>query len=510
MPPPLVPQIEYTQRPALRLLLGALLGILIAQSGYLFVASIILVLAIGGLLFYPFKKINAELLIWSLLIALAFGLYTHTRRAPFEEVTQSHTLTHARFQLLYPTITSAESEMRYRAKVELPNGQWINVQLKTPTPQTIAEADSYGTEGVATLDLTPLTSLKNKGYQKYLIGRGVHALATIQSLDQLAPMARKPLASRLQGWRYHLRQKFEALSSHQISWQSRGLIYALSLGDRSLLPTSLKQQFSNSGVAHILALSGYHLGVVMWVVSLFIGWIFWRYEWRQLRYLLLLIVLLGYTLFSGAATATVRAFLMSALVIGGKLLDRPTDPIQLLSLVFLIFLVINPFSYYSVGLLLSLSAVWSIYSFLPLFRRLINPTNKLLQWLRDLICLTLSAQIGVLPLLLLYFGGIPLVFIWSNIPLVFLSSLLIPLALISFLLTALIGWVPELLLRLLNLLAEWMNAVTNLFSQHPITLSLQFDWVALTLYYLIVYLAYRLLHSYTCRVEANRLIRPDD
>lgn len=502
----LVPRIEYTHRPAFRLVIGVLLGALIAQSDYLFAISITLVVVIGVLLFYPFKKIKAELLIWTLLVAIAFGLYTHLRGARYEQILQPCSVSHARVKLLYPLIASAESEIRYRAKVELPNGQWINVQLKVPDSSTINEANSYGAEGVAALDLSPLSALKNKGYRKYLISEGIHATATIQSIETLAPMSTRPLTSILQHWRYLLRHQFEMLASDYIPWEGRGLIYAISLGDRSLLPSSLKRQFTDSGVAHLLALSGYHLGVVAWIASLLIGWALWQYEWRYLRYLLLFIVLLAYTLFSGASTATVRAFLLSALLIGGKVLTRPTDPIQLLSLVFLVFIVINPFAYYSIGLLLSLSAVWGIYSFFPLFKRLLNPTNRLLQWLRDLICLAVAAQIGVLPLLFYNFGAAPLVFIWSNIPLVFISSLLIPLALVAFLLTAIFDWVPSFLLEMLRLMTGWMHSVTSLFSHDPMTLTLQFDSIALALYYLIAYLAYRLLHSYTCRVETARMM----
>ncbi|WP_288946538.1 ComEC/Rec2 family competence protein [uncultured Porphyromonas sp.] len=504
----LVPRIEYTHRPAFRLVIGVLLGALIAQSDYLFAISITLVVVIGVLLFYPFKKIKADLLIWTLLIAIAFGLYTHLRGARYEQILQPCSVSHARVKLLYPLIASAESEIRYRAKVELPNGQWINVLLKVPDSSTINEANSYGAEGVAALDLSPLSALKNKGYRKYLISEGIHATATIQSIETLAPMITRPLTSILQHWRYLLRHQFETLASDYIPWEGRGLIYAISLGDRSLLPSSLKRQFTDSGVAHLLALSGYHLGVVAWIASLLIGWALWQYEWRYLRYLLLFIVLLAYTLFSGASTATVRAFLLSALLIGGKVLTRPTDPIQLLSLVFLVFIVINPFAYYSIGLLLSLSAVWGIYSFFPLFKRLLNPTNRLLQWLRDLICLAVAAQIGVLPLLFYNFGAAPLVFIWSNIPLVFISSLLIPLALVAFLLTAIFDWVPSFLLEMLRLMTGWMHSVTSLFSHDPMTLTLQFDSIALALYYLIAYLAYRLLHSYTCRVETARMIHP--
>ena len=288
----LVPRIEYTHRPAFRLVIGVLLGALIAQSGYLLVISIALVVVIGVLLFYPFKKIKSELLIWTLLIAIVFGLYTHLRGARYEQVLRPCSVTHARVKLLYPLITSAESEIQYRAKVELPNSQWINVQLKVPASSTINEANSYGAEGVAALDLSPLSVLKNEGYRKYLISEGIHATATIQSIETLAPMPNRPLISILQHWRYLLRQQFETLASDYISWEGRGLIYAISLGDRSLLPSSLKRQFADSGVAHLLALSGYHLGVVMWMASLLIGWALWRYEWRYLRYLLLFIVLL--------------------------------------------------------------------------------------------------------------------------------------------------------------------------------------------------------------------------
>lgn len=202
----LVPRIEYTHRPAFRLVIGVLLGALIAQSDYLFAISITLVVVIGVLLFYPFKKIKAELLIWTLFIAIAFGLYTHLRGARYEQILQPCSVSHARVKLLYPLIASAESEIRYRAKVELPNGQWINVQLRVPGSSTINEANSYGAEGVAALDLSPLSALKNKGYRKYLISEGIHATATIQSIETLAPMSNKPLTGILQHWRYLLRQ----------------------------------------------------------------------------------------------------------------------------------------------------------------------------------------------------------------------------------------------------------------------------------------------------------------
>lgn len=505
----LIPQIKYSHRPAFRLLISAALGAIIYHTGYPIIASIVLLIIALILLINPYEKLPKEAIVWIILFSLPFAFYTDYKAKSLDSIRIGKILYHTNVEILHPVITSAESRIRYKAKVEISKDNWITTLLDVPEVNTIDPGNSFGSIGVGTIDISPLSSIFHQGYRKYLISSGIEATAYLQSIEELHPMPHPPLSSRLQKWRYKLITQFEAISSQHITWQNRGLIYALTLGDSAMLPSSMKQHFSDSGVAHILALSGYHLGVVMWLFSILIGRILWRHKWRRLRYSIIIILLVGYTLFSGASTATVRALLMSCIALGGKLINRAADPIQLLSLVMLIFLVINPFAYYSVGLLLSVSAVWGIYSFCNLFERLLNPSNRVLRWFGEVICMTISAQIGVLPLLFMYFGTAPLTFIWSNIPLVFLSGILIPLALASFILMLIFGTLPSLLLEVLNFLSACMNAVTNLFSTHPWSLDIHFDSISLLLYYISAYLFYCVLYNYTCHVEIKRLIRKE-
>lgn len=445
-----------------------------------------------------------ELLMWLSIVGILFGWYSELRAKPIQELPDGITLHEANIRILYPLSSSAESQVQYKSEVQLPNGKWLTIRLQSPEPIT----NSYGREGKATLDLSALRTIKGEGYRHYLMSEGFEAQGNIQKVYLLRPMDYPPLSSRLQGFRQRLIDRFDSVASEAINWRSRGLIYALSLGDRSLLPRELKEQFASSGVAHILAVSGYHLGVVYGLISLLIGKLLWHYRFRRYRYLLILLFLILYTLMTGASTATVRALLMSAIALGAKFLDRPSDPIQLLSLVLVVFLCINPFVYYSIGLLLSISAVWGIYTFLPLFQRLLNPSRKWLSWFANIISISLAAQIGVFPFLLMYFGTASLGFLWSNIAIVFISGILIPLALLSFFIIQIFGGLPLILLKGLNYLAIAMEGVSHFFTaqNYGINLHARFDLIALILYYAIAYLAYRLLHSYVCRIEEDRLV----
>lgn len=474
------------------------------ESGFLFWGSIVLgAIAITALLLS--KRIpTIEPFMWLSIVGILFGWYSELRAKPINNLPDGITLQEVNIRILYPLSGSAESQIRYKSEVQTPDGQWLTIRLQSPE----MIIDSYGSEAIATLDLSALRTLKSEGYRNYLISEGFVAQGNVHKLYSLRPMNHPPISSRLQSFRQQLIHRFDEEARVSIDQQSRGLIYALSLGDRSLLPRELKTQFASAGVAHILAVSGYHLGIVYGLVSLLIGKFLWRYRHRRYRYILILLSLVLYTLMTGASTATVRALLMSTIALGAKLLDRPSDPVQLLSLVLLVFLCINPFAYYSIGLLLSVSAVWGIYTFLPLFQRWFNPSRKWLKWFADIISISLSAQIGVFPILLMSFGTASLGFLWSNIPIVFISGVLIPLALLSFFILQIFGQLPAILLQLLNYLAISMEGVTNLFTteNYGINLHARFDLIALILYYAIAYLASRLLHGYICRMEENKLI----
>lgn len=483
-------EVRYLSRPAFQLLLATLLGVLLFLADIPIWGGIVLAVAGAMLLFFQ-KRTTALLLLWSLL----FAWYAHLRNEPRSNLPEGKTLYDTKIHLLYPTASSLEGAIFYHSRVEV-DGQSFKVRLQIPPHITLPESLQYGSEAVATLDISSLKTLKNKSFRHYLLSEGYEAQGAIHNISKIQkPNILHPV-SLFQSIRADIVRHFEALTKEHLSLEERGLIYALALGDRTLLPTSVRHAFTASGVAHILAVSGYHLGVVYGVLMVLLSLSLRPYRFRYLRYTLLLIALLGYTLITGASTATVRAFVMSTLFTISRFQGRPADAIQVLSLTFVIFLLIEPYSIFSVGLMLSLAAVWGIFLFLPLFQNYFYSFKRSLTYFSEIIFVTLSAQLGVFPLLFYYFGSASLSFLWSNLPLVLLSGLLIPYALGLMLWGWLFGWLPSPLIRVAQILSQWMIELSNFFAQWTqagLQVTQQYDLVLLVLSYAALILGYKLV-----------------
>lgn len=102
-------------------------------------------------------------------------------------------------------------------------------------------------------------------------------------------------------WRESLIRHFDLSVERYIDEKGRALLYALLLGERSRLDRSDKEVFAEAGLSHLLALSGFHLGIIYLVVARVLSWLLPLYRYRKLRYILLLLSLVAYTLFTGAA-----------------------------------------------------------------------------------------------------------------------------------------------------------------------------------------------------------------
>lgn len=488
-------QRNYLLRPAFACLLGSSLGIYLFSLGLtahplsciILIASSFLCLIVG----YLRETFLVELLGWVLLIASVFAYYTEGRGF---EYTHLPTTFHGRVEVHYPVSANNESIPQYTSSVDY-GGKVYNILLFTETPLE----QEYGVLLTGEIDLKPLHPASDNSYEKYLVSEGFHAIGWTRNIVSKEEKKEKNSMEYLQLWRRKLISSFDEVIGSHMSQQTRGLLYALTLGDRSYLPRETKTSFSVSGVAHIIAVSGYHLGVVLLLLGKLLHLFFYQYRFRYIRSLLLLLGCLLYTLFTGASVPTVRAFLMVAMYLIARMAGCWQDNVQTLSLTALLFLCCNPFSYLNVGLLLSLSAVWGITTFYPLFQKSLFSKNQFLNNLNQLILVTLSAQLGVAPLLLLYFGTIPLSIIWSNIPLALLSTFSIGYGLLLILLVSFgLGWGISFLALPLEYMLQWMIDITAYFASGSTFFSITgtVDLVMILGYYSILYLIYWLALPY--------------
>ena len=201
--------------------------------------------------------------------------------------------------------------------------------------------------------------------------------------------------------------------------KTAGLLTALLLGDKSTIDDDMKDDFANTGVIHVLAVSGLHVGYILIILSLFTSIIRIPWGWNRL---FIILGLIGFCALTGGKPSVIRASIMAGLYVLTPILDRPANIWNIIGFSACFLLVFDPLYILDLGFILSYSAVISIIYFYGLFEKLlpevINPKhiqNSFLKNTLSLFLVSLSAQIGTLPITAAYFHKIPIISIVANV-----------------------------------------------------------------------------------------------
>lgn len=275
-----------------------------------------------------------------------------------------------------------------------------------------------------------------------------------------------------------------------LSEKERSVLQTVTFGYKQELAWETRQQFSMTGVAHILAVSGFHVAIV----CSFLSWLLFFLPasgWgNRIRYIVTILFLWIFVILTGLSPSAVRAGIMLSLYLTGKQLRRRADGYNTWAAAAFLMLVYNPWYLFDIGFQLSYLAVLSIQLFVPVYTRweIRNPLVAI-PW--NWMILSLAAQTGVTFLCLYYFGYFPLLFLLTNIPLTFLVTLLIP---VTFLWLFLPSWLPGYgwLTGIVEGLCHSMTWVVEAFSRIPhSTLIIRFDKVLLLLSYAGLFIVYK-------------------
>lgn len=195
---------------------------------------------------------------------------------------------------------------------------------------------------------------------------------------------------------------------------ARGIVLQMLLGIRADLDADTKEAFRNTGVMHILAVSGLHVGIIYLVLAGIAGFFFRRGSPARI---VAVVVVLGmvwfYAVLAGFRPSVVRAALMLSFVAVGGLFKRRVPLLNSLSAAALLNLLWRPADLFDLGFMLSYAAVGGIaLLYRPVYALWKAPSSLNRLW--ELTCLSLSAQAGTLGITLVYFGQFPLFFILAN------------------------------------------------------------------------------------------------
>lgn len=195
------------------------------------------------------------------------------------------------------------------------------------------------------------------------------------------------------------------------------LLKALLTGDRSGLPRETIQVFRESGGAHLLALSGLHIGILYLLLSRLLWPLGNSLRARRIRYALIVLSAGLFTLMTGASPSIVRAFLFIFLTETARISGRPRVPLRVLSTALLIQLVITPSAIASLGFQLSYLAMTGIFLLFPILETWypkgarFDPVRRIWQ----AAALSISCQVFTGPLAWLRFHTFPTYFLLTNL-----------------------------------------------------------------------------------------------
>ncbi len=240
---------------------------------------------------------------------------------------------------------------------------------------------------------------------------------------------------------------------------------ALLIGYTNDLDKDLVQAYSNTGVVHIIAISGMHLaliyGLLLWIFAKMPG----IKNSKILQAILILSCLWLFSLLTGGAASVIRSAVMFSFITVGKMFFKQASIYSSLAASAFVMLCFNPCYLWDVGFQLSYLAVIGIVVFQKPVYNLLYFKNKWLDNAWKAIALTTAAQILTFPVCIYYFHQFPLLFLITNLIAVPLSSIILyaAIGLVAF------SWIPPVslyagkitgwLLWLMNKFIEWMNGL---------------------------------------------------
>ncbi len=269
-----------------------------------------------------------------------------------------------------------------------------------------------------------------------------------------------------------IKSKINNLVEQYATPTTKGVIKALTIGQRTDIPNQLVANYRLSGLAHLLAISGMHMGMIALVAFFLIRLLFsplgqGRYDLRKLAAVISLILTLGYFLISGQSISCIRAFIMTSLVLCAILLNRRAISLRLWAFALFIVVTIDPSAVISPGFLMSFAAVLGIVAFYEAYALSIRQWYatqtmyaKLKVYLLGIVLTDLVASLITLPFSLYYFHQISVYTTLANILAGPIVAFWVMPAILFFLISIPIGLAPYSL----KILSSGVSVVNNIAS----------------------------------------------
>ena len=350
-------------------------------------------------------------------------------------------------------------------------------------------------------------------YASYLLSHGISGTLRVQAKDwhSLPPDGTEGLRIRAVRFRRAVIRKYREWG---LDGNALAVVSAVSLGEKRALSDQLREVYSTSGVSHVLAVSGLHVGIMCWFLYLiFPAFFFRRAEW--LRQFLVMGILWAYAFAIGLPVSITRTLIMFSIVAVCRAAERETSALNSLGIAAIVMLTANPSALFDMSFQLSFSAVMFIVIITPILLEIYEPRNPVGRYVWRVSVLSFAAQIGTVPIVMYHFSGFSTYVMLANLFVVPVMFVIVSLSMSLWI----IGWFPavcSVVVTALTWIIDNMTTILTRISALPysyVELSLHRGWVIFVIYAVVILICiwykekrtHRLVQALACIAVASIL-----
>ncbi len=355
-------------------------------------------------------------------------------------------------------------------------------------------------------------------YAKYLSRKGIYFQSYLPHSIGVGERNDLSFSEKIRQKRLNVLTKIDQTS---LDKRSREFMKGIILADRTEMDKATVRDFRNSGMMHILAISGTHMAIIFGVILLVLNFLF-PPKFRRHKIVLALLLIWSFAVFIDFGNSVVRSCVMISAYYMFVLLQRKTDLLHSMAIAGFVILAANKNQLFEVGFQLSFVAVFGIYWFnQPILKYLPQPKNKFQNFMVNIFSISMSAQLATIPLLIYYFHQYSFISVIANLVIIPFAEIVIIFSLIMVILISLsfnFLWIENLYdivvkgtLRLIHFFGEVDFAMNEMI---PMTLlemvvlfsvlyflrftikKMSIKSVSKVLYFLLVFIALRIMLNY--------------
>lgn len=259
---------------------------------------------------------------------------------------------------------------------------------------------------------TPLQDINGFNYKDYLKKDGIYSVMDWPEIELLERENYKSLFSLIYAKILEFKNKLREIIEQNLLPSQSSILGAMILGDKKQLSADLKEKLNVTGLRHITAVSGLHVTILSSILmTLLVGVGLWR---QQAFYFSIIFIIL-FIILTGLQSSAIRAGIMGSLYLLAQYLGKMNVSSRTIVFAASIMLVQNPLLLkLDIGFQLSFLAMIGIIYLMPIFQNWLKKVPNIYQ-MRDVLAMTLSAQIFTLPILIYNFGYVSLVSPITNV-----------------------------------------------------------------------------------------------